>query len=286
MGKRIVVFLLALCLISISLYGCSGRAEITVGGTKVSNDVTAYFKTLVKEGEDIKPLASRYVAVNSEFKNKGLSVPASKRAALSEKVNDLWHLYGSYYESKGISKETIYKIELSKVYETLLLEERYSENGESPLSESDIKAYFRDNYASIRFVTGYLFDVDENGTTEMTEAQKNALTSSFNAAATAINGGTDISEAISLLGSPEIHSAVVSSTDSGSFPDGFFDAVKKLDTNKSAAIVLGSYVFLVQRMDAEDGEYECYSEYRSDCLYQMKGEEFEKIVEDLAKQYK
>lgn len=286
MGKKIVVFLLALCLISISLCGCSDRAEITVGGTKVSNDVTAYFKTLVKEGEDVKPLASRYVAVNSEFNNKGLSVPASKRAALSEKVNDLWHLYGSYYESKGISKETIYKIELSKVYETLLLEERYSENGESPLSESDIKAYFRDNYASIRFVTGYLFNVDENGTTEMTEEQKNALTSSFNAAATAINGGTDISEAISLLGSPEIHSAVVSSTDSGSFPDGFFDAVKKLDTNKSAAIVLGSYVFLVQRMDAEDGEYECYSEYRSDCLYQMKGEEFEKIVADWAKQYK
>ncbi|MCH5190218.1 MAG: peptidyl-prolyl cis-trans isomerase [Oscillospiraceae bacterium] len=286
MTKKIISSLLALLTVILLFGGCAKKTEVKINGTNIDNEVTAYFKATAQEGEDVNALIARYVAINSEFNNRSLTVPANMRSSLSDDVNSIWNLFGTYYEGLGISKETIYKIELSKVYETLLLEERYGENGVSPVSEDDLKEYFRGNYASIRFVTGYMFEVTENGTTEMTEKQKDELKQSFNAAADAVNDGTSIEEAVGLLNSAEIHDTVVNSKGNDNFPDGFWDEVKKIEVNKAAVINLGSYIFLVQKVDSEKGDYECYSEYKSDCLYQMKGEEFDKIIDAWTKQYK
>lgn len=285
MTKKIISSLLALLMVILLFGGCAAKTEVKINGTNIDNEVTAYFKASAKDDEDVNALIARYVAVNSEFSNRSLSVPASLRASLSDNVNNIWNLFGTYYEGLGISKETIYKIELSRVYETLLLEERYGENGVSPVSEDDLKEYFRGNYAAVRFVTGYLFEVTENGTAEMTGEKKLKLTESFNAAADAINNGTSIEEAVSLLDSAEIHDTVVNSKGNDNFPDGFWDEVKKIEVNKAGVITLGSYIFLVQKVDSEKGDYECYSEYKSDCLYQMKGEEFDEIIDAWAKQY-
>lgn len=286
MNKKIISSLLALLIVILSFAGCAKKAEVQINGAKIDNEVTAYFKATAKEGEDVKALIARYVAVNSEFHNRSMTVPRSRRSSLSDDVNNIWHIWGEHYENLGISKETIYKIELSKVYETLLLEEYYGENGSSPVNEEDIKTYFRENYASVRFVTGYLFEVTENGTAEMTEAQKNKLTETFKSTADAINDGTAIEEAVKLLGSADIHNTVVNSKGNDNFPDGFWNEIKEIEINKAAVVSLGSYIFLVQKVDSEKGDYECFSQYRSDCLYQMKGAEFEQIVESLAKQYK
>lgn len=272
--------------IALSFAGCTEKAEIKINGIGIDNEITEYFKATAKDGQDVKKLISRYVAVNSEFHNRALTVPRSVRSSLSENVNDLWHFWGAYYESQGISKSTIYKIELSKVYETLLLEERYGTDGLYPVSENDIKSCFRENYASIRFVTGYLFEVTESGVTEMDNGQKGKLIDTFKAVAEAINSGTSIEEAVALLGSEDIHNAVVNSKGNDNFPDGFWNEIKEIETNKAAVVNLGSYVFLVQKVDSEKGDYECYSQYRSDCLYQMKGDEFDKIVLSWAEQYK
>lgn len=286
MSKKIIALLLVLLVVSMTFFSCGKNETVSVNGTKIDGEITAYFKDSAKEGEDVNRLIARYVAVNSEFKNRSLSVPKSTRASLSDNVNNIWHIWGNYYKNLGISKETIYKVELSKIYETLLLEECYGENGSSPVSEDDIKKYFRENYAPIRFVTGYLFEVTENGTAEMTAEQKTKLTNAFTAAAEAANSGTGIEEAVKILDSAEIHDTVVNSKGNDNFPDGFWEEVKKIEINKAAVITLGSYVFMVQRMNGEEGEFECFLQYRSDCLYQMKGEEFEKTVDLWAEQYK
>lgn len=285
MYKKTVSLFLALLTLVLCLSGCGKNAAVKVNGTKIDSEITAYFNASAKEGEDVNALITRYVAVNSEFNNHSLTVPKSTRLELSDDVNNIWQFWGNYYTNLGISKETIYKIELSKVYKTLLLEERYGENGSSPVNENDIKEYFRQNFAAIRFVTGYLFEISENGTTEMAESQKEKLKDSFKDAADVINGGSGFEDAVKILDSAEIHDAVVNSSGADNFPDGFWDEVKKIEINKAGVISLGSYVFLVQRVSAEKGEFECYSQYRSDCLYQMKGQEFEQVVDGWAKNY-
>lgn len=286
MIKKSASLLLTLLMLVLCFSGCGKNASVKINGTKVDGEITAYFKDSAKNGEDVNSLIARYVAINSEFSNHSLTVPKSSRSALSDNVNNIWHIWGRYYENLGISKETIYKVELSKVYETLLLEEYCGENGASPVSEKDIKEYFRKNYASVRFVTGYLFEVTEDGTTEMTDVQKSKLKKSFDTAAETVNGGTGIEDAVKLLDSAEVHNTVVNSKGNDNFPDGFWGEVQKIEMNKAGVIQLGSYVFLVQKVNGEEGEFECYSQYRSDCLYQMKGEEFEKTVDLWAEQYK
>ncbi len=285
MSKRFFSLFLVLLILSLTFSGCGKGKAVEINGTKIDGEITAYFKKSAKEGEDANRLIARYIAVNSEFQNHTLSVPKNLRSSLSEDVNNIWHIWGGYYKGLGISKETIYKIELSKIYENLLLEERYGKDGKFPVSEDDLKTFFRENYASVRFVTGYLFDITENGTTEMTEAQKNKLKKAFKSAADTINDGASIEESVKILGKAEIHDAVINSKGNDNFPDGFWNEIKKIDVGKAGVVSLGSYVFLVQKVDSEKGDYECYSQYRSDCLYQMKGDEFSKVIDSWAENY-
>lgn len=292
--KKITSLLLVVTMITLLFASCSGPAKIKVNGVKVDNEIYAYFKdgldeTLSKDEkeESIKKSISRYVTINSEFNNRGLSLSSVEKKNVSTTVNNLWHVFGTHYEDIGISKQSLYKIELSKAYEKSLLSYYYSDKGMSPIGEDTIKAYFNENYVAVRLITGYLFNVDENGASvPMTDAQKNNIVNSFNSVATMVNGGTSLEEAISALGSgTEIHDSLIHANDTTTLPEGFFSAAKAIEANKAAAISLGDYIFLVQRIDVFNEKFGYYTTYRTDCLQKMKGEEFSKIIDKWSESY-
>ncbi len=287
--KKVVSLLLATLTLALVLCSCSAPAKIKVNGVKIDNEIYIYFEnTLSKDkngkvSEDaIKSAISRYVAINSEFHNRKLSLDADLKGAISNTVNDLWHLYGNYYNKIGVSKQTIYKIELSKAYESALLAE-YCKN----VSEDEIKAYFKENYMGIRFVTGYLFNVDEAGTsTPMAQEQKDSIIVSYNSVVELVNAGTLIEEAVASLGEDtEVHNTLINNFSESTFPAGFWDEVKKVEVGKTATITLDDYVFLVQRIDVFDKTYGYYENNRTACLEAMKGEEFSKVVDSWTKNY-
>lgn len=287
--KKIISLLLATLTLALMLAACSGPAKVKINGVKIDNEIYTYFEnTLPKDENDevsedaIKNAISRYVTINSEFTNRGLSIDSDVKGALSKSVNNLWHLYGNYYNKIGVSKQTLYKIELSKEYEATLLADYYSN-----VSEDEIKAYFKENYIGIRFVIGYLFNVDENGTSiAMSDEQKKSVTESYNSVVTLINEGTLIEEAIASLGeNAEMHNALINAFSDGTFPTGFFNEVKKIDTDKTAVITIDDYIFLVQRIDVFDKTYGYYENNRTACLEAMKGEEFSKVIDNWSKNY-
>lgn len=287
--KKIISLLLAILTLALMLTACSGPAKVKINGVKIDNEIYTYFEnTLPKDENDevsedaIKNAISRYVAINSEFTNRGLSIDSDVKGALSKSVNDLWHLYGNYYNKIGVSKQTLYKIELSKEYESTLLADYYSN-----VSEDEIKAYFKENYIGIRFVTGYLFNVDENGASvAMTDEQKASVTESYNSVVTLVNEGTLIEEAVASLGeNTEVHNTLINAFSDGTFPTGFFNEVKKIDTDKTATITIDDYIFLVQRIDVFDKTYGYYENNRTTCLETMKGDEFSKVIDNWSKNY-
>ena len=292
--KKSAVLTLSAIIFALVFSSCSATSKIKVNGSKIDSEVYTYFESAHDgslDGDElenaVKSDISRYVAVNSEFSNRSLTLSVPQKAELSQTVNDLWHLYGSYYEGKGVSKQTVYKIEQSKQYEKALLADYYGENGVSPVAEDDIKAFFSENYAAIRFVTGYLFNIDDNGAAvDMTDEQRLNTVESFNSAASMVNNGTKIEEAVGSLGnSVEVRDGIINSFTDGSFPTGFFAQVQKIDSGKASAVVLGNYVFLVLREDVFSETYGYYSTYRGECLERMKGEEFSAIVDEWAKNY-
>ena len=289
------VISLTLCIIMLVCFASCTVSKVKVNGVKVDNEIYKYYEnTLPKDDngevsdEVIKKAIEQYVAINSEFANKNLKLSYNQKSALSTTVNDLWHMYGNYYKEIGVSKQTIYKIETSKEYKNALMTEYYSENGESPLSEESVKEFFKTNYAGIRFVTGYLFNIDENGATvPMTEEQKTNTLNSFSSVATMVNEGTSIEEAVGSLGENiEVHNTVVNAFANSTFPEGFWAEVNAIEEGKATAISLGDYVFLVQRVDVFSDEYGYYNTYRTNCLEKMKGEEFSAIVDKWAENYK
>lgn len=288
------ISLILVAVIALSLASCT-TSKVKVNGTKIDNEIYAYFEARAEKNEDgetdekvIMGEISRYVAINSEFANRCLVLDSSIKSEVSTLVNDLWHLYGSYYEENGISKQTIYKIELSNAYEDALLADYYAEDGDKPVTEDEIKKYFGENYAAIRFVTGYLFNVDDNGAnTPMTDSEKTKLTNSFKSVAEMVNEGTSIEEAVGSLGeNTEVRDTVINAFSDGTFPEGFWKKAKSIEKDKTEVITVGDYIFLVNRVDIFSEEYGYYNTYRTDCLKQMKGEEFSAVIDSWAENYK
>ena len=287
--KKIISLLIAILTLTLVLTSCSGPAKVKVNGVKIDNEIYTYFENTLPKDENgevsedaIKNAISRYVTINSEFQNRGLSIDSEVKGALSTSVNNLWHLYGSYYNEIGVSKQTIYKIELSKEYESALLAD-YCKN----VSDEDIKAYFKENYIAIRFVTGYLFNVNDTGTSvAMTDEQKNSVIASYKSVVELINAGTLIEEAVVSLGEDtEVHSTLINAFSDGTFPQGFFTEVKKIEAGKTATITIDDYVFLVQKIDVFDKTYGYYENNRTACLKAMKGDEFSKVIDNWSKNY-
>ncbi len=286
--------LILVAVMVLSLSSCA-PTKVKVNGTRIDNEVYAYFDVHAAKNENgeisedaILNDISRYVAINSEFSNRGLVLDSSEKSEVSTRVNDLWHLYGSFYTENDISKQTVYKIELSNAYENALLADYYAADGDHPVTEDETKKYFGENYAAIRFVTGYLFNVDDNGATvPMTEAEKTKLTNSFKSVAEMVTEGTSIEESVGSLGeNTEVRNAVINSFSDGTFPEGFWNKVKGIESGKTEVFTIGDYIFLVNRVDVFSEEYGYYNTYRTDCLKKMKGEEFSAVVDTWAENYK
>ncbi|MCR4593606.1 MAG: hypothetical protein K5761_00955 [Clostridiales bacterium] len=284
MSRKITALLLSFSFITLLFSSCSA-GKVKVNGTKIDDEIYLYFQDKADKEHSVDLLLLRYVAINSEFEKEGLTLSSSQKASLTAHVDDVWHTYSAHYNKKGISKSTVYKAELSEMYYTILLDNYYGPDGANPVAEEEIKKYFRENYAVIRYVTGYLFNEDENGIVEMTDEQEKTIVNKFNSAANNINEGSTIEEAIVSLGSVDIRDAVVTSSGTSGFPDGFFGKIQKIKTGEASAVTIGSYIFLVLRENGEKGDYECYTDSRTACLEEMKSEEFEKVVSGWTKSY-
>lgn len=283
MKKAISLFLAAvICVLSFA--SCSGPAKVRVNDTKIDNEVYAYFEDLHDANEtEIKKAISRYVTINTVFDRMNLSLTSAQKSDLSIRVDDLWHLYGLHYQDVGVSRQTLYKVETSKVYEDVLLDYYYGQNGVNPVSENAIKSHFKENYIAIAFATEYLFNIDETGATvPMTDTEKAVIINSFANSEGLINTGTPIEAATD----KEVHNTLINSSYDGSFPSGFYKEVANIKAGSASTIVLDDYAFLVHRIDVFDETYNYYAAYRTQCLRELKGDEFDRVVDQWSQSYK
>lgn len=283
MKKVISLFLVAVICI-LSFVSCSGPAKVKVNGTKIDNEVYAYFEDLYDgNGPEVEKAISRYVTINSEFYNRNLSLTPAQKSELSSKVDDLWHLYGIHYQKAGITKQTLYKIETSKLYEDVLLDYYYGQGGVKPVSEEELKKYFKSHFIAISYATEYLFNIDETGATvPMTDNEKATIINGFGKAEALVNTGTPIEGATD----KEVHNALINSSYDGSFPSGFYKEVANVKVGSASTVVLDDYAFLVQRIDVFDKTYNYYDSYRTQCLRELKGDAFDKMVDQWSQSYK
>ena len=121
----------------------------------------------------------------------------------------------------------------------------------------------------------------------MDAQSRQKTTTAFTTLVEKINSGTLIDDVYSDYISQEGSTVqpVVISKDSSLYPEGFFDSVKAIEDNKAAVIVLGDYIFAVQRLASDSDSNLYYQLNRENCLLNIKGEEFEELMSKWTGQY-
>ena len=289
--KKAVILLITVLTATLAFSSCNKKSSVSVNGVPVSEGVYNYYYDIEKNSDEDKSQqeisdaalsdVATYVAVNSEFKNRALSLSSEDKNEISQNVNNYWHVFSAYYNTIGVSKQDLQKIEESKKYKDAVMADYYSENGDEPVTDDELRSYFSENFIAFKAVTGYLPSGSDTD-----ELEKQALLQNFTQYAGAVNDGASIDEVGAALENVNTDSdTVVIGKNDSSYPDGFFDSVSAIEPGKTGAFIAGDYVYIVSREDVS-GNDNLFSTYRIKCLKEFCGEEFDKKLSEISKAYK
>ncbi len=302
--KRTISFILIIAIIASSgiLSSCTRERKnpiaLTINGVEIANDVFTYYidaaMTELGENADEESILKRatelcetYFKTNSLAVKCGIKLSTANKAAVSERVNAYWGIYGDYYTSIDVSKETLTKIFTAEAYRNQLLNHYYGEGGEEEISVGNMYAYFKMNYIVFQAINGYFTYMDDNGNTVIrTPNEIEEIILKFQNMASLINSKEKtMEEAADFLASSGYSSSVITlvmGKNDTSYPAGFFEKVQSTKARVASVIGTNEYIFIVLRGDAGvNSEY--YKEKKDEILTALVGDKIDvKINESLA----
>ena len=291
MKKRIFALVLALGTL-VSLCSCGKYSDVKVNGVKIHKGTYSYFLDRAKaankdadanaQKEIANDMTVEYVAVNSEFSNRGLSLTTARKAAVSQSVDSAWNLFSAYYTDIGVSKQDLYEIEQNKAFREELMIDYYSQSGIKPVADDELKAYFYNNFVAFRAITGYLTIVDQNKqTVAMPEEQRQAMIASFSEKVSQINEMNTTFDEVAAFTENVVATSEIQVITKGDaqYPESFFENAVGVAPGNSVSFAIDSYVFIVERNDITSEDLQLFETYRTDALKAMKGEEFNLVVD-------
>jgi len=108
----------------------------------------------------------------------------------------------------------------------------------------------------------------------------------FNTMADNIRNGTSIEEvntkyleAQKSAAGGELAASVIDGQNTD-YPEGFYEQVAAMKNGDVKVITLSTFLYVVQKMDALGDEGSYFTQYRTDVLQSMKGEDFEKLLQE------
>lgn len=102
-----------------------------------------------------------YVAVQKDFEEKGLSLTEEETDSVEQYVSSAWETNGEIFERNGISEASVKDVLTSTYQSNTLFLHYYGVDGEKGVTEDELKDYYIDNDARVRYIQ---FDLkDGNG---------------------------------------------------------------------------------------------------------------------------
>lgn len=183
-AKKITAALTAALLCTASLTSCSDTSYVmTAGDSKINagiyiyNELTemSYQMTMMYYQKGIKKdyfdqkvdgkafdeylsdyaltATKEYAAVVDKFNELGLTLSDEDIKSINDSISSTWDSQGEFYESEGISKESV-KLALkgSKMREELF-DHYYAEGGEEAVSDDEMVKYLDDNYLRYKSIS-------------------------------------------------------------------------------------------------------------------------------------
>ena len=342
-AKKITAALTAALLCTASLTACSDTSYVmTVGDSKINagiyiyNELTemSYQMTMMYYQKGIKKdyfdqkvdgkafdeylsdyaltATKEYAAVVDKFNELGLTLSDEDIKSINNSISSTWDSQGEFYESEGISKESV-KLALkgSKMREELF-DHYYAEGGEEAVSDDEMVKYLDDNYLrykSISFAkTKASTDSSSSATDSSTDSDSSASdssttsddTSSVAESDTSSTASDDTSSVSDSTADSSSASDSDSSTDSSSSePDpyanekmmnyGAMDDSQKdttngkilkevsgMSTDVATAYEDDNAYYILIKGDVKERDTEYAKDKHEDLLKEMKSDEFQK----------
>lgn len=103
-----------------------------------------------------------FAAVEKKFDELGLKFENNEDKRNSIIIDQMWEVYGSFYEEIGISKQSYSDIGLNSAKRDAIFNYYYGENGQKAVSTEEIHDYLADNNARIKYIEMPLKDGEGN----------------------------------------------------------------------------------------------------------------------------
>lgn len=290
--KKIFSALLAvLILLSFASCASSKKTVLVISGTEIDSEVFTYYLDKViqrpadyglaenPEKKLLKQTAvdecKKYVAVNTSFKDKGLTLSASDKVEISDNVNCFWTRFENHYKEIGVSKQTLTKIMTSDACEEAIFTATYDRGSGNKAAEKELTDYFYSNYVSFRTVCAYFTAADGSA---MPQAEKIAVVEAFKAMGqnTAVDADK-FSEAVTAAGYT-LSDSIILKKDSDGYPAGFFEKVYSQTKGTVQILEYDECVFAVMKESLEDKGEAVYANYRTSCINDLYSDAWEQEI--------
>ncbi len=242
----------------------------------------------------------QYIAVNRLFDEYKLSFTDEELEEINATISSTWSSISSLYEDNGCGKTSFEKIMMVDEKYQKIFEYYYSEDGKDPVTETDRKEYFTENYAKIKYINVlYSSHYDEVSTaSDASDAQKTELKELAEGYLKRLQDGESIDSLIDeeahAAGEEHDHEegeeveseATFVQKDTSDEPDDFNATLFDTEFNTPTIAensTYGYYVFIRYELD-EDGED--YTDRKASVLSSMRSDDFMEIIEKAASDLK
>lgn len=274
------------------------KTALIISGTEIDSEIFSYYLDKVihrptdyglaenPEKKLLKQTAidecKKYVAINTSFRDKGLSLSASDKVKISDNVNQFWTRFESHYEKIGVSKQTLTKIMTADAYEDAIFTATYDRGIGNAAAEKELTDYFYSNYVSFRTVCAYFTAPDGSA---MSQADKIALVELFKTLGS--NTAVDVDEFTQTVTAAgyTLSDTIILKKDSDGYPAGFFEKVYSQTNDTVQILEYDECVFAVLKEDLKAKGEAVYVNYRTSCINDLYSEasreEIESYIETL-----
>lgn len=278
------------------LCSCSGGKQtvLTVSGAEIDSEIFTYYLDKViqrptdygltdnPQKNELKQAAvnacGEYLYANTEFRNRGLSLSAAEKVEISETVNDLWVRFEKHYKKIKVSKQTLTKIQTSQAYADAIFTSVYDKGTGNASAEKELQDYFYSNYVCFRTVCAYFTSAD--GSSPMTQLEKNELLASFNSLKSqGVKEAEAFADTVRAAGYTLSDSVLLKKGAEG-YPAGFFEKVYSQAADTVQIIEYDECVFAVFKEDLKAKGESVYVNYRSSCISDLYSEQADREVQE------
>lgn len=135
-----------------------------------------------------------HVAVIKHFDELGLSLTDDEKKEINDYVESSWDSNGDMFEGNGIGKDSLKEIMTSSYKSDAIFNAYYGEDGSENVTEDQLKEYYTENNARVRYIDMDLHDADGNDLDDAGKKEIQDMADDFLKRAKAASGEKDMLE--------------------------------------------------------------------------------------------